>query len=82
MRGQIVGRSQEQTPAPRISDRDILQSGAAVNFSWSEIRLIWDTCNASEDISKTTKEKVMALYRYARLKTAYFPTGKTTITAK
>lgn len=82
MKGTIVGRSQEQTPAPRISDRVILASGAAVSFSWAEMGQIRDACAASEDISEAVKEKITALYRFARLKAAYNPMSKTSITAK
>ena len=82
MKAQIVGRSQEQTPAPRISDRAILASGAAVSFTWAEMQHIRDACAASEDVTEATEEKITALYRYARLKAAYNPMGKTTVTAK
>ena len=82
IKGTIVGKTPEQTPAPRISDRAILASGAAVTLTWLEMQRIRDACAASEDISTGTKEKITALYRYARLKAAYNPMGKTTVTAK
>lgn len=64
-----------------IDYKAILRSGAAVTFTWKELEKIVDAC-IDQRLPSPIVKRIQTIYRYGRLKCAYQPNEKTTLTAK